>query len=82
MERGDIEKGFTESDHIVEGEMRIGGQNHFYLETNASLVIPKLEDGEMEIWSSTQNLAESQVVLIGGMFCTDDGHDDDDDDDE
>jgi len=25
-------------DHIIEGEVRIGGQEHFYLETNASLV--------------------------------------------
>ena len=25
-------------DHVVEGELRIGGQEHFYLETNAALV--------------------------------------------
>jgi xanthine dehydrogenase molybdopterin-binding subunit B len=25
-------------DHVIEGEVRIGGQEHFYLETNANLV--------------------------------------------
>ena len=25
-------------DHVIEGEVRIGGQEHFYLETNAALV--------------------------------------------
>ena len=28
----------SEVDHVVEGEVRIGGQEHFYLETNANLV--------------------------------------------
>ena len=26
MENGDLQNGFTESDHVLEGEMRIGGQ--------------------------------------------------------
>ena len=25
---------------VVEGEMKIGGQEHFYLETNATIAIP------------------------------------------
>jgi xanthine dehydrogenase molybdopterin-binding subunit B len=28
----------SEVDHVVEGEVRIGGQEHFYLETNVTLV--------------------------------------------
>ncbi len=28
----------SEVDHVVEGEVRIGGQEHFYLETNSNLV--------------------------------------------
>lgn len=39
---------------FVEGTARMSGQEHFYLETNVSLVIPG-EDDEMEIISSTQN---------------------------
>jgi xanthine dehydrogenase/oxidase len=40
---------------VFEGTTRIGGQEHFYLETNAALVIPNLEDKTFEVWSSTQN---------------------------
>ena len=42
-------------DRIFEGTTRIGGQEHFYLETNAAMVIPNKEDGTYEVWSSTQN---------------------------
>ncbi|CAG8551090.1 15786_t:CDS:10 [Acaulospora morrowiae] len=62
LSTGNIEKGFQESDHVFEGETRIGGQEHFYLETNASLVIPKPEDNEIEIHASTQNPTETQLV--------------------
>ena len=55
---GDVEKAFAEADHVFEGITRMGGQEHFYLETQACAVIPKPEDGEMEVWSSTQNPSE------------------------
>lgn len=42
-------------DKTFEGTTRIGGQEHFYLETNAAMVIPNKEDGTYEVWSSTQN---------------------------
>jgi xanthine dehydrogenase/oxidase len=42
-------------DHVFEGVTRIGGQEHFYLETNAALVIPNKEERSFEVWSSTQN---------------------------
>jgi len=28
----------SDVDHVIEGEVRIGGQEHFYLETNVTLV--------------------------------------------
>ncbi|CAG8481826.1 9875_t:CDS:10, partial [Acaulospora colombiana] len=62
LSNGDIEKGFQEADFVFEGETRVGGQEHFYLETQASLVIPKPEDGEIEIHASTQNPTETQLV--------------------
>lgn len=46
---------FAKCDRIFEGTIRCGGQEHFYLETNAALVIPHSEDGTMDVWSSTQN---------------------------
>ncbi|KAK5684428.1 hypothetical protein LTS10_004296 [Elasticomyces elasticus] len=63
IHNGDVEKAFAEADHVFEGVARIGGQEHFYLETNACIAIPKPEDGEMEIWSSTQNPSETQAYV-------------------
>lgn len=60
---GDLETGYKECDHVIEREMRIGGQEHFYLETQASLVIPKNEDDEIEIYSSTQNVNQIQLCV-------------------
>jgi hypothetical protein len=38
---------------VVEGEVRIGGQEHFYLEPQGSVVLPG-ENDEMVVISSTQ----------------------------
>lgn len=46
---------FAACDRVFEGTTRLGGQEQFYLETNAALAIPKSEDGQMDVWSSTQN---------------------------
>ncbi|RAL09404.1 xanthine dehydrogenase [Aspergillus homomorphus CBS 101889] len=51
---------FARCDYVFEGKTRIGGQEHFYLETNAAMAIPRTEDGGMDIWSSTQNTMETQ----------------------
>ncbi len=59
INKGDAESAFKTADHVFSGVVRIGGQEHFYLETNACVVIPKPEDGEIEIWSSTQNPTET-----------------------
>ncbi|EXJ95419.1 xanthine dehydrogenase [Capronia coronata CBS 617.96] len=61
IRQGDVEKAFKESDYVFEGTARMGGQEHFYLETQACLAIPKPEDGEMELWASTQNPSETQA---------------------
>ena len=59
IKKGDVEKAFKSADHVFSGVARIGGQEHFYLETQACLVVPKPEDGEMEVFSSTQNPTET-----------------------
>ena len=61
LRRGDVEAAMAGADHVLEGEMRVGGQEHFYLETQACLAVPTGEDGEMEIFSSTQNPTATQV---------------------
>lgn len=61
-----LEKGAPVTDQnksdllLFEGECRIGGQEHFYLETHGCLVVPKGEDNEIEIYSSTQHPGEIQ----------------------
>ena len=52
--RGDVDKAFEDKTlTVVEGSVRMGGQEHFYLEPNAHLVIPT-ETGEIVSYSSTQ----------------------------
>ncbi|KAF2203547.1 hypothetical protein GQ43DRAFT_478957 [Delitschia confertaspora ATCC 74209] len=60
---GRMEEVFEECDRPLTGTTRIGGQEHFYLETNSALVIPHGEDGSMEVWSSTQNTMETQEFV-------------------
>lgn len=59
IKNGDTEEAFRKADHVFTGVSRMGGQEHFYLETQACVAIPKPEDGEMEIWSGTQNPNET-----------------------
>ncbi|KAJ4325049.1 hypothetical protein N0V94_000934 [Neodidymelliopsis sp. IMI 364377] len=63
IQKGDVEKAFEEADHVFTGTARMGGQEHFYLETQACLAVPKPEFGEMEVYSSTQNPAETQAYV-------------------
>ncbi|XP_031555377.1 xanthine dehydrogenase/oxidase-like [Actinia tenebrosa] len=67
IENGDLEKGFVQSDHVIEGEMRTGAQEHFYLETQATLAVPKGEDGEMEIFSSCQSPSTGQFLVAKSL---------------
>jgi xanthine dehydrogenase/oxidase len=59
IKKGDTEEAFKNADHVFSGVVRIGGQEHFYLETQACVAVPKPEDGEMEIYASTQNPTET-----------------------
>uniref|UniRef100_A0A0K0E8Z9 xanthine dehydrogenase n=1 Tax=Strongyloides stercoralis TaxID=6248 RepID=A0A0K0E8Z9_STRER len=50
---------YSKCDHVIEGEIKIGGQEHFYLETSQVLAIPGERD-EMEIIASTQCVNDTQ----------------------
>ena len=60
--KGDIKKGFEQSDDVIEGSFRVGGQEHFYLETMAVRAIPK-ENDEMELFACTQNPCNTQYEV-------------------
>ena len=59
IKKGDVDAALDNADHVFSGVVRMGGQEHFYLETQACVVVPKPEDGEMEVFSSTQNPTET-----------------------
>jgi len=62
IECGNIKNGFKLSDHILEGELTTGGQEHWYLETQSCLAIPG-EGKEIKILSSTQHPSETQAIV-------------------
>ncbi|XP_051880287.1 xanthine dehydrogenase/oxidase-like [Pristis pectinata] len=67
FENGNIEQGFGQADDIVEGKIHIGGQEHFYLETHCTVAVPRGEDGEMEVFSSTQSPSETQGLVAKAL---------------
>ncbi|ULH14171.1 xanthine dehydrogenase molybdopterin binding subunit (plasmid) [Deinococcus sp. KNUC1210] len=62
LRRGDVSVGFGEAAHIFEGDFEFGGQEHFYLETNAALAYLD-ESGQVFIQSSTQHPTETQDIV-------------------
>ena len=56
---GNPKKAIKNSTLTLEGNLLIGGQDHFYLESQISLAVPN-ENEEMTIWSSTQHPTEVQ----------------------
>ncbi|MCP3968950.1 MAG: xanthine dehydrogenase molybdopterin binding subunit [Rhodobacteraceae bacterium] len=58
-ERGDAGGAIGGAPHLVEGVLELGGQEQFYLETQAALALPQ-ENGDMVVHSSTQHPSEIQ----------------------
>ena len=48
-DKNSLESAFQTARHVLEGEMKTGAQEHFYMETQATLAIPH-EDQEMELF--------------------------------
>ncbi|MBU2896639.1 xanthine dehydrogenase molybdopterin binding subunit [Vibrio hepatarius] len=59
QKRGSSKNALKQAKHIIEGELEIGGQEHFYLETQVSSAVPT-EDGGVQVYASTQNPTEVQ----------------------
>jgi xanthine dehydrogenase large subunit len=60
--RGDVVAGLKTSPRTLEGELYIGGQEHFYLETHASLASLD-ETGHVVVQCSTQHPTETQQIV-------------------
>jgi xanthine dehydrogenase large subunit len=60
--RGDSASALSKAANRLQGTLHIGGQEHFYLETQVSSVMPT-EDGGMIVYCSTQNPTEVQKLV-------------------
>ena len=62
IRRGDVAAGLADAPMTIDGEFSFGGQDHFYLETNACWAEAG-EDGSVFISSSTQHPSEVQHIV-------------------
>jgi xanthine dehydrogenase large subunit len=70
MVRGEVESALASAPHRLAGELRCGGQDHFYLEGQIALATPG-DAGDMHVLSSTQHPTEVQhgvAHLLGQPF--------------
>ena len=58
-EKGDVDQAISSAAHVIEGRIEMGGQEHFYLEGQAAMVMPQ-DNGDMIVHSSTQHPTEIQ----------------------
>jgi xanthine dehydrogenase large subunit len=66
MRRGDAGAEIAASSHRLTGELNIGGQEHFYLETMCAIARPD-ESGGIVVDSSTQHPSETQEVVARAL---------------
>jgi xanthine dehydrogenase large subunit len=59
--RGDVAVALAAAPHRISHRLRVGGQEHFYLEGQVALAVPG-EDSDIVIYSSTQNPSEAQHI--------------------
>ncbi len=57
--KGCVDTALASAKHRLQGEIEMGGQEHFYLEGQAALAMPQ-EGGDMVVHSSTQHPTEIQ----------------------
>ena len=62
LKRGEPADAIKAAPRRVKGRMRVGGQDHFYLEGQISLAIPG-EDGDVTVHCSTQHPSEVQHMV-------------------
>ena len=62
LSRGDVDAALERAENRLSGELSVGGQDHFYLETHVSWAVPD-PDGTVHVTSSTQHPSETQGVV-------------------
>lgn len=64
--RGTVDSALPESDHVVESTFNSNGQDHFYLESHASIAYPE-EGGRIVVHSSSQHPTEVQHIVAHAL---------------
>ncbi|HNC46021.1 MAG TPA: molybdopterin-dependent oxidoreductase, partial [Acidobacteriota bacterium] len=62
IRRGNVAAALAEADHVLEGTFVCGGQDHFFLESQAAIVYPG-EHNTLTVHSSTQHPTEVQEIV-------------------
>ena len=62
IETGDASETLKKSKLKISGELKTGAQEHWYLETQTCLCVPR-EGSEMDVFSSTQHPSETQAIV-------------------
>ncbi|SNY90065.1 xanthine dehydrogenase, molybdenum binding subunit apoprotein [Cohaesibacter sp. ES.047] len=62
LERGDVATGFADAPHRISARMRVGGQDHMYLEGHIAFALPG-EDEDVLLYCSTQHPSEAQHMV-------------------
>ena len=60
--RGDSKSAIDGATHQLKGSVRLGGQDHFYLEGQVAMALPR-EGGDLLVYSSTQHPGEVQHLV-------------------
>ncbi|MCB0364940.1 MAG: molybdopterin-dependent oxidoreductase [Bdellovibrionaceae bacterium] len=63
---GNVDQAFADAAHHLSGVFECGGQDHFYLESQASVAYPQ-EGGQIEVHASSQHPAETQRVVAEAL---------------
>ncbi|WP_299391428.1 xanthine dehydrogenase molybdopterin binding subunit [Pelagibius sp.] len=66
LARGDAAAALKTAPRRLQGRMAVGGQEHFYLESQIAMALPG-EDDEVRVLSSTQHPTEIQTMVAGAL---------------
>src|SRR6185312_11490903 len=66
LRRGDAAAALASAPRRIKGRMKLGGQDHFYLEGQVSLAVPG-EDDEVTVHCSTQGPTETQHMIAHAL---------------
>ncbi|MBX3530457.1 MAG: xanthine dehydrogenase molybdopterin binding subunit [Rhizobiaceae bacterium] len=66
LKRGDAKAAIKSAPKRLKGRMRVGGQDHFYLEGQIAMALPG-EDRDVTVYSSTQHPSEVQHMVAHAL---------------